>query len=114
MIKITMQEVLHDAIQQIEHLQDSITDLTREPMLRSTKGTILLLEDVINSDVATTVIKINEANYTAPVVTKQELLVRLNDLVNVLDASIAEHGKYLTESIMLRLNESRETRNKAI
>ena len=111
---MTMQEVLHDAIQQIEHLQDSITEFTQEPMLQSTKGTILLLEEAINSEVATMVIKINEANYTAPVVTKQELLVRLNDLVNVLDASIAEHGNYFTESITLRLNESRETRNKAI
>jgi len=109
-----MQEVLHDAIQQIEHLQDSITDLTREPMLRSTKGTLLLLKDAIKSGASIGVVDVNEDHYSVPVVTKQELLVRLNDLVNVLDESIAEHGNYFTESITLRLNESRETLNKAI
>ncbi len=112
MIKITMQEVLHDAIQQIEHLQDSITDLTQEPMLRSTKGTIHLMEDAINSNAALSTVEVNESNYQAPVVTKQELITRLYNLVNAIDASSSRDQTVLPEDVILALKDADETLKK--
>jgi hypothetical protein len=62
MITMTIEEVLRDAIEQINHLQGSITDLTMEPELHSTKSTIRTLEDAIKSPASQQVVLVNEAN----------------------------------------------------
>jgi hypothetical protein len=66
MITMTIEEVLRDAIEQINHLQGSITDLTREPELQSTKITIRTLEDAIKSPASQQVVLVNESNITKP------------------------------------------------
>ena len=62
MITMTIEEVLKDAIDQINHLQSSITDLTQEPVLHSTRSTLRTLEDAIKSPASQQIVLINEAN----------------------------------------------------
>jgi len=105
-----MQEVLHDAIQQIEHLQDTITDLTREPMLASTVGTIHLLEDAIKSDASMGIVEIQESNYLGSIATKQELITRLYNLKN--QAQLALDANINREGLVLAVKEALETLKK--
>lgn len=115
MITMTIQEVLHGSIEQIEHLQNAITDLTREPMLKSTQNTIKMLEDVISTNVvtATIFVQLHESEYVKPVVTKLELTTRLYNLVNVLRTynDATPSGK---EALKLRILEAEETLKNAI
>lgn len=61
---ITIEEVLKDAIDQIQHLQDTLTDLTQSAELQSTKSTIKMLEEAIKSPASQQVVLVNETNVT--------------------------------------------------
>lgn len=70
MITMTIEEVLKSAIDQIEHMQDMITELEEDmltnshpsPRLKSTIDTINMLEDAIKSPASQQVVLVNESN----------------------------------------------------
>lgn len=114
MIKMTMQEVLHGAIEQIEHLQGAITELTQEPCLKSTDSTVKMLEDVIASKAGLITVELNESEYTKPLVMKSELRARLYNLVNAVNNLTGSFDASTTPAVDLALTEARDTLSKII
>lgn len=102
MITITMQEVLKAAIDQLEMLSEH----SGEPMLESTKVTIKMLTDAVNSRASLENVDLDETFYHKPLVTKQELVTRLYNLVNVIEFVSGDPGM----GILVQLTEFKEAR----
>lgn len=116
MITITMQEVLKAAIDQLEMLSEH----SGEPMLESTKVTIKMLNDAVNSWASLENVVLDETSYSKPVVTKQELVTRLYNLMNeaktvMIDLEVhVSTDDVSTSGLLLTLNEAEQTLSKII